>query len=159
MTLIQGSKEFCLQPNSIKPLKGETWPVQHEILLPRCGFALLTNEMGKLGEVIEGLRAQALDQSRGRSSVRDSSGSKAADGFDAAINRKSQGGGKHVAATAAIDGLIERGVRHVREIDALVRNTLASDPSALAAWESASHVEKPARKSRQKPTTPAPAQR
>ena len=189
---------------------------------------------GKLGEVVDGLRAQALDQSKGRSSVRESSGSKAAAGdellrrmeaisrtarvmafdvpgledkfrlprgigdqpllllartfaddaeplkseftkrglasdfveelreavasFDDAINRKSQGRGKHVAATAAIDGLVERGVRHVREIDALVRNTFHSDPSALAAWESASHVERPARKSRQKSTTPSPAQ-
>lgn len=190
--------------------------------------------LGKLGGVVGGLRAQALDQSKGRSSVRESSGSKAAArdeltrrmeaitrtarvmafdvpgledkfrlargvadqsllllartfaddaeplkaefvkrglaadfveelreaaaAFDDAINRKSQGRGKHVAATAAIDGLVERGVRHVREIDALVRNTFAADPSALAAWESASHVERPARKSRQKTTTPTPAQ-
>ena len=77
----------------------------------------------------------------------------AAAAFSDAINRKSQGRGKHVAATAAIDGLVERGIRHVREIDALVRNTFASDPSALAAWESASHVERPVRKSRHKTTT------
>lgn len=188
----------------------------------------------KLGEVIEGLKSLALDQSKGRSSVRESSASKAAardelvrrmeavsrtarvmaftvpgledkfrlargvgdqpllllartfaddaeplkaefikrglapdfveelrevaDGFDAAINRKSQGRGKHVAATAGIDDLVERGVRVVREFDALVRNALAADPSALAAWVSASHVERLARKSGRKPAEPTPAQ-
>ena len=33
-------------------------------------------------------------------------------------------------------------MRTVRELDALVRNTFADDPSTLAAWESASHVER-----------------
>jgi hypothetical protein len=187
----------------------------------------------QLGEVIEALKAHALEQSKGRSSVRESSASKsaardelvrrmeavsrtarvmaftvpgledkfrlarglgdqplltlartfaddalplkaefikrglptdfveelreAADDFDAAINRKTQGRGKHVAATAGIDDLVGRGLRTVREIDAVVRNTLAADPSALAAWESASHVERPARKSSRK-SAPAPAQ-
>jgi hypothetical protein len=189
----------------------------------------------KLGEVIEGLKSLALDQSKGRSSVRESSASKAAardelvrrmeavtrtarvmaftvpgledkfrlargvgdqpllllartfaddaeplkaeftkrglasdfveelreaaDNFDAAINRKSQGRGKHVAATAGIDDLVERGIHVVRELDALVRNTFAADPSALAAWESASHVERPARKSSRKPAAPTPEQK
>jgi len=74
----------------------------------------------------------------------------AATAFDAAINRKTQGRGKHVAATAAIDELVERGLRVVREIGALVRNNYAEDPSTLAAWESASHVERPTRRGRHK---------
>ncbi|MDT7690610.1 MAG: hypothetical protein QOE46_3369 [Acidobacteriota bacterium] len=187
----------------------------------------------QLGAVIEGLQAHALDQSKGRSSVRESSASKAAardevwrrpeaisrtarviafttpglenkfrasrgigdqalltlartfaseaeplkaeftkrglasdfiedlnevlDDFSAAFNQKAQGRGKHVAATAAIDELVERGMRIVRELDALVRNTFVNSPSALAAWESASHVEKPTRRGRQKPNgTPDP---
>lgn len=180
----------------------------------------------QLGEVVEDLRAHALEQSKGRSSVRESSASKAAardelvrrmdavsrtarvldratpgledkfrmprgvgdqtlltlartfaddaeplkaefskrglgadfirelrdaaDDFDAAINQRVQHRGKQVAATAAIDDLIERGVRLVRELDALVRNTLTDDASALAAWVSASHVEKMTRRSRNK---------
>lgn len=180
----------------------------------------------QLGEVVESLRAQALEQSQGRSSVRESSASKsalrekllqrveamsrtarviayvtpglenkfrmsrsigdqkllvlsrsfasdaeplkaefikrglpanfiqelheAADEFDAAINQKVQHRGKHVVATAAIDGLVERGVRLAHELDALVRNIFAEDASARAAWESASRVEKPARKGRSK---------
>lgn len=181
---------------------------------------------GQLGVVVEELRAHALDQSKGRSSVRESSASKsagrdeltrqmdaisrtarviafttpglenkfrmprgvgdqalltlagafaadaeplkaefikrglpadfiqnlkeAAEAFDAAINQKVQHRGKQVAATAAIDEMTGRGVRLVRELDALVRNTFANDASALAAWESASHVERPTRKSRPK---------
>jgi hypothetical protein len=183
---------------------------------------------GQLGEVVGGLKAHALEQSKGRSSVRESSASKsaardellrrmdaigrtarviayttpglddkfrmprgigdqalltlartftadaeplkteftkrglaanfiqelneAADDFDAAINHKVQHRGKQVAATAAIDGMIGRGVRIVRELDAFVRNTMADDPSALAAWESASHVERPTRRGRNKST-------
>lgn len=180
----------------------------------------------KLGEVVEGLKAHALDQSKGLSSVRESSASKAAardellrrldaisrtarviaynipglenkfrmprgigdqallikarnfasdaeplkaeftkrglptsfiedlneliNDFDAAINQKVQHRGKQVAATAAIDELIERGIRIVRELDALVRNIFSNDGSALAAWESASHVEKPTRRGKSK---------
>lgn len=191
----------------------------------------------QLGEIIEGLRSHAYEQSKGRSSVRESVGSKAAArdelftrmeaishtarvmafttpgleekfrmprsitdqalltlartfgndafplkaefikrglhadfiaeldeaavAFDAAINRKAQGRGKHVAATAAIDELVERGLRTVREMGALVRNTYAEDPPTLAAWESASHVERPTRRGRNKSDgspAPAPAQ-
>jgi hypothetical protein len=186
----------------------------------------------QLGEVIDGLKAHALEQSKGRSSVREGSASKsaardelvrrmeavartarviaftvpgleekfrlargvgdqqlltlartfadeavplkaeftkrglaadfveelreAADAFDAAINRKTQGRGKQVTATAGIDDLVGRGIRLVRELDALVRNASAAEPSALAAWESASHVERPTRKvSRKSPAAPA----
>lgn len=188
----------------------------------------------QLDAVIEGLRAHAYEQSKGRSAVRESSGSKAATrdelrrrmeavsrtarvmaytvpglddkfrmpgrigdqalltlartfgndalplkaefikrgldadfiadleeaavAFDTAINLKAQGRGKHVAATAAIDGLVERGLRIVREMNALVRNVLADDTSALAAWESASRVERPTRRGRNKSDeTPSPA--
>lgn len=62
--------------------------------------------------------------------------------LDAAVKRKTQGRSAHVSASAEIDDLIERGMRAVREIEALFRNTFADDPAALAAWESASHVER-----------------
>ena len=65
-----------------------------------------------------------------------------ADVFGVAINQKAQGRSTHVAASAEIDDLVEQGIRTVREIDTLVRNTFADDPATLAAWESASHVER-----------------
>jgi len=206
----------------------QEYGVQFALAFPAGSYG--AGQFAQLGGVIEELKTHALDQSRGRSSVRESSASKAAardelmrrmeaisrtarvmaftvpgledkfrlargvgdqallllartfaddatplkaeftkrglgpnfveelreaaDNFDAAINRKAQGRGKHVAATAAIDDIIERGLRCVRELDALVRNTFASDPSALAAWESASHVERLTRKNKQKPAQP-----
>src|SRR2546423_1773745 len=62
--------------------------------------------------------------------------------FETAINLKSQGRSAHVAASAEIDELIEEGMRIVRELDAIFRNVFADDPSTLAAWLSASHVER-----------------
>jgi hypothetical protein len=70
--------------------------------------------------------------------------------FEAAAGRRNQGRGAHVAATAAIDDRIERGMKTVRELDALVRNTFAEDPATLAEWLSASHVERPTHRGRQK---------
>ncbi|MDX6270179.1 MAG: hypothetical protein QOD28_1402 [Acidobacteriota bacterium] len=74
--------------------------------------------------------------------------------FGQAVNRKIEGRATHVAATAAIDDLIDDGMRHLRELDAVVRNIFADDPASLAAWTSASHVE---RAPRTKHPTPPPA--
>ncbi len=79
------------------------------------------------------------------------------DVLDEAITRKAQGAGAQVAATAAIDTEIERGMNAVRELDPVMRNTFNSDPATLAAWQSASHVERPPRRSTPPPpTTPTP---
>lgn len=75
--------------------------------------------------------------------------------FEQAINQKTDGRAAHVAATAAIDDLIEDGVKHLRQLDAVVRNIFADDPAALAAWVSASHVERAPRR-RRPDAAPAP---
>lgn len=71
--------------------------------------------------------------------------------MEQAISQKARGTESHIAATAAIDTEVEHGMTAVRQLDAVVRNTFASDPAALAAWSSASHVERTPR------TGPAPA--
>ena len=77
--------------------------------------------------------------------------------MEEAITRKAQGAGSQVAATAAIDAQIERGMDAVRQLDAVMRNTFTTNPAALAAWVSASHVERPPRRRTQpSPTPPAP---
>ncbi|HEY9401265.1 MAG TPA: hypothetical protein VIQ24_01135 [Pyrinomonadaceae bacterium] len=77
--------------------------------------------------------------------------------FEQAVSRKNEGRAAHVSATAAIDDLIEDGTKHLRELDALVRNMFADDPATLAAWTSASHVERaPRRKQTDAPPSPAP---
>ena len=67
--------------------------------------------------------------------------------MDEAITQKARGTESHIAATAAIDTEVERGMTAVRQLDAAVRNTFASDPAVLAAWSSASHVERAPRNS------------
>lgn len=75
--------------------------------------------------------------------------------LEQAITYKAQGKESHVAATAAIDREIERGMNAVRELDPVVRNKFAADPATLAAWLSATHVERnPHRKRKPVANTP-----
>jgi hypothetical protein len=74
--------------------------------------------------------------------------------FEEAISQQAQGRETHVEATAAIDQFIEQGINALRELDPIVRNIFANVPAKLAAWQSASHVERSPQ--RAKPTaTPA----
>jgi hypothetical protein len=65
--------------------------------------------------------------------------------FEEAINQKHAGKETRVAATVAIDTATERGLKAVRRLNAIVRNKFRGDDSTLAAWTSASHVERTAR--------------
>ncbi len=76
--------------------------------------------------------------------------------FEQAINQKIRKRAAQVAATAAIDDALERGINIVRELDAIMRNRLRTQHATLAAWLSASHTERsPRRSTPQTPTTPA----
>jgi hypothetical protein len=57
-----------------------------------------------------------------------------------------------VAATAAIDEAIEKGMTALRRIEAVVRNKYSNNAEKLAAWTSAAHVERAPRAP--KPPTP-----
>ncbi|HEX8141457.1 MAG TPA: hypothetical protein VF553_02610 [Pyrinomonadaceae bacterium] len=70
----------------------------------------------------------------------------AIDNFESACESQNQNKEKRVSATAAIDEVIERGTALVRELDAIVRNKFRNDAATLAAWESARHVERAARR-------------
>lgn len=54
-----------------------------------------------------------------------------------------------IAATAALERNIERGLRVVRELSVIVRNVYVKDSSKRAFWESVSHVEKASRRTQQ----------
>ena len=70
--------------------------------------------------------------------------------FGEALAQRTQGKEKHVNATATIDDLVERGMKIVRELDPIMRNLFENEPGKLAAWLSASHVERaPRRKAKQ----------
>jgi hypothetical protein len=76
------------------------------------------------------------------------------DALAEAITRKIESHESHVAATAAIDELIERGMNALRELDPFMRNTFADDHARLAAWLSASRVERSARRKNGQPEKP-----
>jgi hypothetical protein len=64
--------------------------------------------------------------------------------------------------TAALAEAVRQGLADVRELDAIVRNTFAGNEAELAAWESASHVERAPRRAEEEeepppPEPPAPA--
>jgi hypothetical protein len=77
--------------------------------------------------------------------------------FEQINNQQIQKRESRVAATAAIDDALERGINIVRELDAIMRNQFANDPASLAAWLSASHTERPPRRAPATPATTPPA--
>lgn len=66
--------------------------------------------------------------------------------FERAHSAKIRKREERVTATAAIDGVLDRAVNVVRELDAIMRNQFANDPATLAAWLSASHTERAPRR-------------
>ncbi|HEX8138899.1 MAG TPA: hypothetical protein VF544_15125 [Pyrinomonadaceae bacterium] len=76
--------------------------------------------------------------------------------FEEALAQRTQDTATHINATTTIDDLIERGMRIVRELDAIMRNIYEDNPGKLAAWLSASRVERPPRRRPQPPAPPAP---
>ncbi|HJQ24417.1 MAG TPA: hypothetical protein VKA60_10920 [Blastocatellia bacterium] len=63
----------------------------------------------------------------------------------------------HIAASAAIDTEIERGMTVARRLDPIVRNKYHNNPGVLAAWMSARHIERAGRKGPKKPADAPPA--
>jgi hypothetical protein len=74
--------------------------------------------------------------------------------FEQAVERQNTGRDTHVAATTAIDEALERGINIVRQLDAIVRNKYADDPAQLAAWQSASHIERSPQRTQTQTTPP-----
>jgi hypothetical protein len=78
----------------------------------------------------------------------------AADAFEATFGSAASATAEQVAATAEAAAFIREGMIAKRILDGIVRNRYAGDPGKLAAWLSASHVEKAARST--PPVTPTP---
>lgn len=74
--------------------------------------------------------------------------------FEQAVNQQIQKREAQVTATAALDDAIERGVDTVRELDVIMRNKLATNHAALAAWLSASHIERTPRRAARSSSSP-----
>ncbi len=78
-----------------------------------------------------------------------------ADALEAAIAEHGNAVGDHVAAGAAIDDAIDRGMDTVRKLDPIVKLKYANNPGALAEWTSASHTERAPRRAAAGGTPPA----
>ena len=65
--------------------------------------------------------------------------------LEEALSGRARSRDAHVVATAALEATVERGSKAVQRLHAIVRNKFRDDPAVLAAWESASHVERRSR--------------
>lgn len=72
---------------------------------------------------------------------------------------QAQRSAERVASTASVGETAEQGLAAVRELDPIVRNTYVGNDAEIAAWESASHVERAPRRAEAgaSPAQPAPA--
>ena len=76
--------------------------------------------------------------------------------FERAITSQNNSRDARVAATNALGGTIARGIAVVRRLDAVVRNKFRDDAATLAAWTSASRIERAARTRRTGETNAPP---
>ncbi len=67
--------------------------------------------------------------------------------LEVAIVAQGNAVGDHVAASAEIDAVIDRGVEIVRKLDPIMKNKYGTSASARAEWTSASHTERAPRRS------------
>jgi hypothetical protein len=62
--------------------------------------------------------------------------------FEKASEEQTRGTEERIASRAGIDEAIDRGLNEARRLDAIVRNKFLDDPSTVAEWESARHIER-----------------
>jgi hypothetical protein len=79
-----------------------------------------------------------------------------AEALEFAIARKIENRRAHVTATAVLGRLCERGMKALRKLDPYIRNTFAADSGKLAAWRSASRVERRSARARKDEQPSAP---
>jgi len=77
--------------------------------------------------------------------------------LETAISNQASGVGDHVAAGAALDDALDRGVEIVRNEDVIIKNKYADRPEVLAEWASASHIERAPRRRKPAPSPPPPS--
>lgn len=75
-----------------------------------------------------------------------------ANALDASFTSTAGAVAEHVAATAASAASVSSGMDIVRQLTGIVKNKYFNNPGLLAAWVSASHVEKPPKKKPEPPT-------
>ncbi len=66
--------------------------------------------------------------------------------FEQAASGKSTATGEKVSATASIGNAVQNGLEGLRRLQAIVPNKYRDNPAKLAAWTSAGHIERAAKK-------------
>lgn len=74
--------------------------------------------------------------------------------FETAIATKNSALSTRISATASIDEAMANGMRAVRQLRAVVRNRFRNDVAKLAAWASASHIERADKRRSEPPGEP-----
>lgn len=76
------------------------------------------------------------------------------DEFESASNSLNLYTSQRVSSTASIKNQLAQARRLRKELNPIVSNKYRNDPASLAAWKSASHVERPPKRASKKATTP-----
>lgn len=122
--------------NSISPELGATFR------LPKNnGDGALLNTARAVLEAATPLKAEFLKREMPESFLDDLAAT--INTFEAADTSKNTNREKRVGATAFLKQALERGRALKQELDAIVRNKFRNDPAKLAAWKTATHVERP----------------
>ncbi|MFL6215837.1 MAG: hypothetical protein ACJ74J_18280 [Blastocatellia bacterium] len=74
--------------------------------------------------------------------------------MEQAISERNHHREGRVSSTVALGEVIARGIKQVKQLNAVVRNKYRNDAAKLAGWTSASHVEQPPRHKAAPPAAP-----
>jgi hypothetical protein len=75
--------------------------------------------------------------------------------FENSLDETNSAVGTRVTATANMGEIVRRGMIIRRVLDGIIKNKYRDDAGKLAAWATASHIERPAKKKEEKPPNPS----
>ena len=78
--------------------------------------------------------------------------------FQSAVAERGNAVGDHIAARQELDNELAAGVADVRDLTSLMKVRYVENPGKLAEWAAATHIERPPRRARLKPSTSAGSQ-
>ena len=99
------------------------------------------------------LKAQLIAHELPADFLEDLADDKAA--FQSTIAERANAVGDHIAARRELDDALAHGVEDVRGLTSLMKVKYANNPGKLAEWAAATHIERPPRRARPKPSTSA----
>jgi hypothetical protein len=111
-----------------------------QLRMPRKGYAKLQGHATAFLEAIAPVKQAFVE--RMLSADFDLQLQRLNDGLSRALNRRISGKVKQIKGTAGIEDTVRRGMKLVRELDAIMRVAYANDPALLAAWKGAVRIKR-----------------